>query len=90
MDAERTAKRHRELAEAGWVWRFTGEDPRVSELSESYASLGMEVLLEPGILGEETDCRSCFTVEGYAERCTTVYTRGSAKDRGRADDDLFA
>ncbi len=85
MDTEHTAKRHRELVEAGWVWRFTGEEPRVSELSESYEALGLEVLLEPGILGREADCGSCFD----AERCTTVYTRGSAKDRGRADDDLF-
>jgi len=89
LDANQAAKRHQELVEAGWVWRFAGEEPRVSELKESYASLGMEVLLEHGILGQETDCRDCFTVQGYADRCTTLYTRGNAKDRGRGDDDLF-
>ncbi len=89
MDAEQAAIRHRELTEAGWVRRFTGEGPRVSELSETYESLGMEVLLEPGVLGEETGCRTCFDAEGYAERCTTVYTRRCAEDTGRSDDDLF-
>ncbi|MFH1117778.1 MAG: hypothetical protein V1792_27980 [Pseudomonadota bacterium] len=89
MDSEHAAKRHRELVEAGWLRRFTGEGPRVSEMSETYASLGMEVLLEPGVLGEETDCRTCFTAEGYAERCTTVYTRNSADKSDGPDDDLF-
>jgi hypothetical protein len=89
MDEEQAAKRHKELIENGWIWRFTGEDPRMSELRESYESLGMEVILEPGVLGNEGECRSCFTVEGYADKCTTIYTRGDAKESGRSDDDLF-
>ena len=72
MDEEQAVARHKELIESGWFWRFTGEEPRLSELRESYESLGMEVLLEPGILGGDGDCRSCFTIEGYVEQqCVT-------------------
>lgn len=89
MHQERAQRRHKELVEQGWVRRFSAEEPRLSEMKEAYESLGMEVLVEPGMLGEDEECRSCFDAEGFEGRYQTLYTRGDKKSGKRADDDFF-
>ena len=89
MDREQAKRRHKDLTEAGWEWRFTGEEPRVGFLVETYGSLGLETLVENGVLGDESKCSSCFEAEGFEGGYRTLYTRGKAKKDGRFDDDLF-
>lgn len=58
-------------------------------MKEEYERLGLEVLVEPGMLGEDEECMSCFDTKGFKDRYKTLYTRGEEK-RGRgSDDDLF-
>lgn len=75
--------------EAGWTRRFTAEEPRLSEMKQLYESMGMEVLLEPGTLGEDDDCRRCFEAEDFEDRYTTLYTRGEAEPGRDPEADLF-
>ncbi|MBI5251688.1 MAG: hypothetical protein HY912_19520 [Desulfomonile tiedjei] len=89
MDREQARRRHRDLTEEGWEWRFTGEEPRLNVLIETYESLGMETLVENGVLGDDANCRRCFESEGFELGYRTLYTRGRAKKDGRFDDDLF-
>ena len=89
MDQQGAQRRHKDLVEQGWVRRFSAEEPCLSEMKESYELLGMEVLVEPGMLGEDEECRSCFDAEGFEDRCKTLYTRGEEKSGKRADDELF-
>jgi hypothetical protein len=58
----------------GWEQRTTIDEPRLSELVETYLELGFEVLLRPVSkqeLGEE--CTECLMTE--PERFRTIYTR---------------
>jgi hypothetical protein len=87
MDGNKGVQRHRELLRQGWVRRFNGEEPRVSEMVESYRAMGLEVWLEPGLIGDEGECRTCFNAEGFEERYKTVYTRGEASSG--AEEELF-
>lgn len=89
MDRENAAQRHRQLNGEGWEWRFSGDAKQVSSLEETYASLGMETLVEHGVLGRDADCGSCFEGEGLDFGYETLYTRGQAVESGRFDDDLF-
>jgi hypothetical protein len=76
MDVDETKRRHRELTDKGWVRRFDAEEPRLSEMVRLYEEMGYEVLVEPGIVGDEDRCRACFTSGGFESRHRTVYTRG--------------
>ena len=87
MDSNKGMQRHRELVGHGWVRRFNGEEPRLSEMVESYRAIGLEVRLEPGMIGDEGECRTCFNADGFEERYKTIYTRGEASSG--ADDELF-
>jgi hypothetical protein len=89
MDQQGAQRRHKELVEQGWIRRFSAEEPRLSEMKEAYEVLGMQVLVEPGMLGEDEECRSCFDAEGFEDRYKTLYTRGEEKSGKRADDELF-
>ena len=89
MDKESARRRHHELTEAGWEWRFTGESGRITDLKATYESLGMEARVENGVLGEDDGCRSCFETEDAQDLFKTLYTRGQAKTAGRPDEDLF-
>lgn len=75
-EANQAADRHKKLIEAGWERRFTAEEPRLTEMTESYESLGLEVLVEPGAADEGQECRGCFDLEGFQDRYKTIYTRG--------------
>lgn len=52
--------RDAELSESGWERRFIGAPPRLTEVSELYASLGLEVLLDAVTDQElEEECAGC-------------------------------
>lgn len=87
MDRELMLHRHRALVRNGWVRRFTVEGPRLSEMLEFYESMGLEVLVEPGIPEEGQECNCCFEAEAFYQSCKTIYTRGELlSDTG---DELF-
>jgi hypothetical protein len=88
MNKEQASERHRRLTADGWVRRFTAEEPRLSEMKEYYSSLGLEVLVEQGAVGDDDQCRSCFDVEGFEGQYQTIYTREAASGP-HSDDDLF-
>lgn len=74
----RMGSREEELKKAGWVRRFTAEEPRLSEAVEFYRALGFEVHLEPAApeeLGGEERCGECFKVACACDRYKTIYTR---------------
>jgi hypothetical protein len=89
MTDQSALERHSKLAEQGWVRRFTAEEPRLSEMKEFYESLGMEVLLEPGMPEDEEQCRSCFDAVGFSDNYKTIYTRAKDNPDKRPDKDLF-
>jgi len=89
MDKESASARHQQLLEEGWVRRFTAEEPRLSEMKELYESMGVEVLIEPGMPEDDEQCRSCFGGEGFEDRYKTIYTKGKGADGDRRDEDLF-
>jgi hypothetical protein len=89
MEKEAARLRDQELRAEGWEWRFCGNARQTASLEETYASLGMETLIERGVLGNGENCRSCFDAEGFAPGFETLYTRGKARENGRFDDDLF-
>lgn len=86
MTVETAQRRHEELVQEGWTRRFNADEPRLSEMKQYYELLGFEVRVEPGMVGDENDCKSCFSAEGFEERYSTLYTRGQPK---AAEDDLF-
>jgi hypothetical protein len=70
-------ERDRILGKEGWVRRFVGAPPRLSEISELYESTGQEVLLDtlgPGELAEE--CEGCALALTLFR---AVYTRPAAR-----------
>lgn len=75
------SSREMELGKAGWVRRFTAEEPRLSEAVEFYRALGFEVHLEavsPEELGEE--CGECF--KAVCGRYKIIYTRKGRSRQG--------
>jgi len=89
MAEESASARHRQLLEEGWVRRFTAEEPRLSEMKELYESMGIEVLIEPGMPEDDEQCRSCLDAEGFERRYKTIYTRGTEATSKQPDADLF-
>ena len=59
---------------SGWERRTTIDEPRLSELVETYLEMGFEVVLRP-VSGEEPgeECSECHMAE--PERFRTIYTR---------------
>ncbi len=86
---DRVQDRHRRLLEAGWVRRFTAEEPRLSEMKELYEDMGLEVRVEEAGPEDEQECRGCFDQPGFSERYKTIYTRGEASGGTHSLDDLF-
>jgi hypothetical protein len=80
---------HRKLLDDGWTRRFTGEEPRLSEMREFYESLGFEVRVVPAILEESTACRTCFDLKGFETRYKTIYTRVKPQGSKHSSEDLF-
>jgi hypothetical protein len=71
------ASRRELLEKAGWVRRTTYDEPRLSELVESYRELGFEVRLEEPDSDEPDECSACF--KGSAGKLKTIYTREKRK-----------
>ena len=85
-----------ELKKQGWNYRFTANEPRLSETVAFYNETGFEVHLE-GLpnqescdsdceVGESGDCRICFT--GDEERYRMVFTKPASVQAHR-EEDLF-
>ncbi len=89
MTEEKKAQRHLSLLEAGWVRRFTAEEPRLTEMKEMYESMGLEVCLEPGALGDPEECRSCYGAERFEHRYKTIYTKAPVTPQRLQSNDLF-
>jgi len=72
-------KREEELTAAGWEKRFLADEPRLSEMKETYESIGFDVLLEPLPEKEElahcseSGCTACMDLD--PEKYRTIYTR---------------
>ena len=63
-----------ELEKQGWLKRTTIDEPRLSEITELYKSLGFEVRVEPVKLDElDEDCKKCY--ENIIDELKTVYVR---------------
>jgi len=62
------------LEKQGWVKRTTIDEPRLSEITELYTSLGFEVRVEPVKLDElDEDCKKCY--KNIIDELKTVYVR---------------
>ena len=86
------ARGENELLKQGWTKQFLASGPRLKEASADYASIGLEVHLEPA-QAKDLACSECqppqpsTTVEGWY----VIYTRPRpvAKDACRQDEDLW-
>lgn len=65
--------REQELLRQGWEKRTTYDEPRLSELAEMYAELGLEVHQEPFDPTDQPDCAECMRQQ--PERYKTLYVR---------------
>lgn len=80
---------HADLVSQGWERRFSAEDPRLSEMADYYRSLGLDTLVVDGVIGDESECRSCFEASGFEGRYKTLYTRPKVGGPSSDDSDLF-
>jgi len=74
------------LIRQGWKRQATYDDPRLSEMVEMYAEIGLEVHLEPFNVENESGCSGCMQLK--PDRFKTLYTRrkmepGLTNDRYR-------
>lgn len=66
--------REEELIAAGWEKRTTYDEPRLSEIAETYRELGFDVHLEPLDKGSgEAGCSDCLMAD--PDRYRTLWTR---------------
>ncbi len=89
MDDLITPEEHNRLLENGWRFRFTAQEPRVTEMKEFYEEMGLETLVRTGAVDDGADCKRCFTAEGFQQAYKTVYTRGIKDNFNRFDEELF-
>ncbi len=83
-----TTSREKKLLEQGWTRQFVASEPRLSEASEFYRSIGYDVLLEPLPPEEEGgECRTCLEADPSQYR--TIYTRKAATEGPTEQDELF-
>jgi hypothetical protein len=85
-----------ELEKKGWNYRFTANEPRLSETVAFYKETGFEVHLEPlpkrercdleCKVGKSEDCHICF--DGDEERYRMVFTK-PASTQALQEEDLF-
>lgn len=69
--------REAELVAQGWRKQATYDDPRLSELVETYREIGLEVHLEPFHPQAEKGCTGCMAAA--ADRYRTIYTRKTSR-----------
>ncbi len=89
METETSVDREKKLVDQGWIRRFSAEEPRLSEMRELYESLGLEVLIMPGVTADEEKCAACFDVPDFQDRYYTLYTRGNDGSEHQGPDELF-
>jgi hypothetical protein len=65
--------RKEQLKLQGWERQATYDEPRLSEMADMYAEVGLEVHLEPFHPDEEPGCTGCMAT--MPERFKTIYTR---------------
>ena len=65
--------RENELTREGWQKQSTNDEPRLSELAETYKDIGYDVHLEPFDPEEEPGCMECMKLQ--ADRYKTIYIR---------------
>lgn len=75
-----------ELLAEGWTEQATYDEPRLSEMVQTYRELGFEVRVEPFQADGAQGCKECMM--GDPERFRTVYTRrpGAMSNRERGTD----
>ncbi len=78
--------REEELTAQGWQKKSTIDEPRLSELVQTYRQIGCEVHLEPFDPVEQPGCSECM--RDYPESLKTIYIRKTALD-GAVDDKLM-
>ncbi len=61
------------LTREGWIKQATYDDPRLSELVETYEAINLEVHLEPVRAENESGCTSCL--QDSPDSLKTIYTR---------------
>ena len=57
----------------GWKRQATYDEPRLSEMANTYRKIGLEIHLEPIHADEEPDCTACMEI--MPELYKTIYTR---------------
>ncbi len=65
--------RQEDLARQGWQRQATYDEPRLSEMVNTYREIGLEVQLEPFDPDEEPGCTACMA--SMPEKYKTIYTR---------------
>jgi hypothetical protein len=65
--------REEELARQGWEKQSTNDEPRLSELVETYKEIGFEIHLEPFHPDEEPGCTECMKIS--PDNYKTIYIR---------------
>ena len=65
--------REEELIAQGWERQVTCDEPRLSEMADTYKDIGLEVHLEPFHADEEPGCTACMAMT--PDRFKTIYTR---------------
>jgi len=68
------------LIRDGWKKQATYDDPRLTEMVETYKEIGLEVHLEPFNPENETGCTGCMQL--MPDMFKTIYTR--KKERNHA------
>ncbi len=84
-----TLEEHNRLLEDGWRFRFSAQEPRVTEMKEFYEDMGLETLIRTGVVDDGADCKCCFAAEGFQQLYKTVYTRGIKDNFNRFDEEMY-
>jgi len=61
----------------GWEKRATYDDPRLTEMVDSYKEIGLDVHLEPFNAANAEGCTDCMTLS--PNQIKTIYTRQKAE-----------
>jgi hypothetical protein len=61
------------LISEGWGKQTTYDEPRLSEMVDTYEEIGLEVLLEPFNAANEKGCTGCMELS--PDQFKTIYTR---------------
>ena len=72
------------LIKEGWQKQATYDDPRLSEMVEMYAEIGLEVHLEPFNAKNEIGCTGCMQLKPVLFK--TLYTRRKV-EQGMTNDE---